>query len=237
MFTKLFGNKNADYEIKDKVSILIPTMFDSRYIIELCIKSIRKYTKPDTYQIIVCDAGVDDETRRYLNQLDNVQLIKATDWMRPKDDLAAAVTTKYYLLMHDDLQITSHGWLEKRVCLMEQDENNAIVGAIVKNYHKTKRFFPLGLLVKTDASRELDLKWGKQPEAGYDTGALAYEKFIKQSRYKFVKCKINPEIHHFSSMTWPKYKTRDNTENLDTLLDERQMKIETIKKILAEDDY
>lgn len=233
----VFGKKP---KLEGRVSILIPTMFDSRYTIELCLKSIRKNTDYSHYQTIVCDAGVDEITRDYLLDLvhkNEIELIKATDWQRPKDDLVRAVDTEYYVLMHDDTQILKRGWLTRRLNLMNRSEKNAIVGTIVKNYNNTKRFFPLGLLVKTSVSRKLNLKWGKQPDRGFDTGALAYVRFFSQNEFKFVLYKMSKDIRHFSDMTWPKYHTVESYPGLNEKLKEREKKIRFICEILEKEAY
>jgi len=225
-------------QVCGRVSILIPTMFDSRCIIELCLKSIWKNTDYPDYEIIVCDAGADGDTRLYLDSLvkeNKIKLIKATDWERPKDDLARAVTTEYYIVMHDDTQIMKKDWIRRRLILMVKDPNNAIVGTTVKNYHKTNRFFPLGLLVKTAVSREIGLVWGKQP--GFDTGALAYEKFFSQKKYKFVSFKMSRDIRHFSDMTWPKYHNEQSYPGVDKKMKERERKIQLIRSVLDKEAY
>lgn len=227
-------------DIAGSVSILVPTMFDSRYIVELCLKSIIKYSDYPDYRIVVCDSGVDETTGSYLSDLaqkGEIELIKATDWQRPKDDLVRAVKTDYYLLMHDDTQVLKSGWLTRRLRLMCKDEKNAIVGTIVENYNRTKRFFPLGLLVKTSVSRELDLVWGKQQDIGFDTGALAYRKFFSQDTYKFASYKVSRDIRHFAEMTWPMYHTKEDYSGLDEKIAERKKKIEIIKDILANNRY
>ncbi len=227
-------------KIAGKISILIPTMFDSRYTIELCLKSIEKYTEYPEYEIIVCDAGVDKTTEVYLLDLayaNKIKLIKATDWQKPKDDLVRAVTTEYYCLMHDDIQIMKYGWLTRRLLRMNNNKNNAIVGTVVGNYNNTKRFFPLGLLVKTAVSRGLGLVWGKEPDKGYDTGALAYIKFFSQTTYRFVSYKVSRDIRHFSEMTWPKYHTSESYPGLDKKLTDRERKIKIIQDILEKNKY
>lgn len=233
-----FNNKQKPL---GEVSILIPTMNDSRYIIELCLKSIQKNTNYKDYKIIVCDAGVDQETYNYLHNLaanGEINLIRATDNQRPKDDLAKAVNTDYYVIMHDDIQIRKKDWLTRRMQLMVRSKNNAIVGTIVHNFgRKANRFFPLGLLVKTDIARKLDLKWGKQD--GFDTGTLAYNKFFSQNEYKFVNYNVARDIYHFMSMGWPKRKLGEKGmyPELEMILNDRNKKIIRIRKILETNSY
>lgn len=228
-------------KLAGRVSILIPTILDSRYIIELCLESIKKNTDYPDYRIIVCDSGVDNTTYAYLSGLaknNEIKLIKATDRQRPKDDLVKAVDTEYYVLMHDDIKILKPDWLTNRMSLIKRDQKNAIIGSTVRNlFNHKKRFFPLGLLVRTDISRKLDLKWGKQPE--YDTGALAYETFFSQKEFKFITYRFSKDIYHFSEMGWTIRKEKDGEycPGLENKLEARTNKIKQILEILRKKDY
>jgi len=235
---------NKERDIMSKISILIPTRFDSRYIIELALRSIWKNTDYPSYQIIVCNSGVDEVTEKYLISLAEgreIKLIKATDCRCPKNDLVKAVETEYYVLMHDDVQILKSDWLTRRMQVMGQDRRNAIVGMAVRNYGQlfVRRFFPLCLLVKTEVSRKLDLKWGKLPERKLDNGAIAYERFFCQREYKFVPFDYKYDIRHFGNLTWPvrKYHLKEKFSDLEGKLRERERKIAEIKEILEKKLY
>jgi cellulose synthase/poly-beta-1,6-N-acetylglucosamine synthase-like glycosyltransferase len=228
--------------LKGRVSILIPTAFDSRYIIELCLKSIQRNTDYPDYQVIVCDNHTDESTHNYLTELeqkDEIRLVKTTDIERPKDDLVRAVDTDYYVLMHDDIMIKKRDWLTKRMLFMNKDPRNAIIGTIAYNFgnKEIKRFFPLGLLVKTEVSCQLDLKWGKQQN--FDTGSLAYKKFFSQNEFKFIPYRVSRDIHHFSSMGWTKRKIliEGSSPYLEEEIKKREMKILKIRNILADNTY
>ena len=239
MFEWLWASGKRD--VDGAVSVLIPTMFDSRLIVELCVRSIQKRTDYPEVKIIVCDAGADEEAKAFLHELESegsIRLIQATDWERPKDDLAAAVDTPYYVVMHDDCYVTDSRWLRRRMRLMLGDPRNAVVGTTLPNCYQPSltRFFPLGLLVKTDAAREMGLKWGKQVKEGFDTGALAYQKFLQQTKYRFVYYKTSRDTHHFSQMTWPKYQDATRPE-IGKLLAERDAKIAKIKRMLETGAY
>ena len=156
--------------MKKIVTILIPTRFDSRFMIELCLESIKKYTDYP-HEITVGDAGVDEETKKFLENRSDIKLCSVGNPTLPKDSMIKYVNTPYFMFMHDDTQILKKGWLEKRVTLMERNSRNAIVGPVVANfvygwkrrflYKRTmRRFWPLALLVKTDVQRELNLRWG-----------------------------------------------------------------------------
>jgi len=228
-------------DIKGKVSILIPTIHESRYTIELCLKSIRRHTVYPDYQIIVCDAGVDAPTRQFLEEEErakNIRLIKAKDMERPKDDLVAVVDTPYYIIMHDDIMIRKAGWLTRRLALLLKNEKNAVVGSIVRDFDKSKkRFLPLALLVRTDVSRNLDLRWGKRDK--YDTGGLAYQKFFSQKEYRFVPYPIARDIYHFAQMSWPRQKKHKDQvdDGITRLLEQREEKIRYIRNLLETDRF
>lgn len=237
----MFGFFSRKTRPTGKVSILIPTIFDSRYIIELCIKSILKYTEYPDYQIMVGDAGIDDTTREYLLQLqteDTIKIIKIMDSERPKDELVCNVETEYYMLLHDDVRIMKSNWLETRLDLINRNRNNAIVGTTVKNSWNShgKRFFPLGMLVRTEASRQMNLIWGKK-RPDFDTGFLAYKTFCEQDKYKFVKYKISKDIYHFAEMGWPQCSHNKNHSKLDVKLQERERKVLAIRDMLDRNDF
>ncbi len=230
---RFFGKRTQP---RGSVSILIPTIFDSRYIIELCIKSIIKYTEYPDYKIIVGDSGVDSETFDYLSKLESdgtIKLIKVVDWERPKDELVKHVETDFYMLMHDDIRITHNRWIENRLSLINRNENNAIVGKVVRNSGKYQgvRFFPLGLLVRTEASRQMNLVWGKR-RPDFDTGFLAYRIFNEQNKYKFVDYKVSKGIYHFAEMGWPQCPYNQGKSNIDEKKRDREMKILAIRDML-----
>lgn len=228
-------------KISGKVSILIPVRGDSRYTLELCIKSITKNTDYPDYQFIICDDSVNKETGKYLTELEKTigaRIIKSTKPGIPKDDLVRAVDTEYFIFMHDDIKISKKNWLSNRLLVMSRNPRNAIVGTVVKNFgnKKIKRFFPLGLLVKTNVARQLNLEWGKQLDKNLDTGGLAYQQFILQKEYQWVPYKISRDIYHLGSMTWVNCKGKDFPE-IDKLLKEREVKLETIRQWLETGQY
>jgi hypothetical protein len=242
------------------VTILIPTRFDSRYMIELCLESVKRHTQYP-YKVIVGDAGVNEETRRFLESRNDIKLVKAENPSLPKDSLIKYVETPYFLILHDDAQVMVDGWLERRVKILENRQNIGIVGPVVANFvygwkrrflykRSMRRFWPLALLVKTDVQRELSLRWGVIRKddndsykylkyfghrSSYDTGGMAYQQFVCDGRYKYVKCKFHKEIKHFGGMTWPVKKKVQNEKagfNIDIAVDNRNKKLQHIKALL-----
>ncbi|MCK4463248.1 MAG: glycosyltransferase [Candidatus Omnitrophica bacterium] len=234
--------------MKKEVSILIPTRFDSRYVIDLCLRSIRKYTEYP-YQIIVGDAGIDEQTRQFLETQKDIRVVSCSDPIRPKDHLARVVDTPYFIILHDDVQIIRKGWLKRRVEIMERSPQIGAVGVLAYTYLYgwrrffafsvlNKRFFPLVLLVRKEMQDELDLFWGKIE--GFDTGAIAYLQFKRQKKWKMVNYKFNNDIKHWGGMTWLMRKKicKEKTNlDLDKLVEERNEKIESIKNILLSKAY
>ena len=230
------------------VSILIPTRFNNRYLLELCILTIKKYTE-QPYEIIVGNAGADKEALEYLKNQTGVKTISCPDSIRPKDYLARNVSTPYFLFLHDDAQILKAGWLKRRVDLMEKNKNTGIVGVLSTNYkyglnkflpHSVieKRLFPFAMLVRKSTQDELDLFWGIVK--GFDTGGLAYLQFIKQKKWKFVSCRFDKEIRHWGQMTWViKERTKEELRllNYSFLKEERDRKLSLIRNLIKSGNY
>lgn len=233
-----FFNKQ---KLSGRVSILIAVRGDSRYTLELCVKSIIKNTDYPDYQFIICNDNVDEETSKYLAVLEktvDARIVKCTNPGIPKDDLARAVDTEYFIFMHDDIKIKSKDWLSNRLRVMAKNPRNAIVGTVVKNFgsDKVKRFFPLGLLVKTEVAKKFNLRWGKLPDKGLDTGGPAYQQFFEQKEYRFVPYKISKDVFHFGSMTWVTCKD-ENFPGINKLLKEREERVKLIKYWLDNNKY
>jgi len=216
-----------------KVNIMLPSRFDSRLLLEMSLRSIQNNTTYPDFDITVCDAGVDDDARSFLEQearSGSIRLIEATDPQRPKDDLALRADAPFYLLIHDDIYIKRADWLCQRMRLMLSNPAIATVGLTAGNY-KTKgmRYFPMGLLVRTAAAADMGFKWGMQEDL--DTGAIAYRTLIGQSKYRHVEYQCTRDIHHFSKMTWPKRKD-ENLPRIQELLRERAIKLDQIRELL-----
>ena len=239
--------------MKKKVSILIPTRFDSRYTIELAIRSIQKYTDYP-YKIIIGDAGVDNETQEYLSTQQEITVVKCPDSQRPKQFLAEIVDTPYFIFLHDDTQILKQDWLIKRIKIMESNPYIGIVGPRGYNYVNgwkrlislsplKKRFFPLGLLVRKETQDALGLFWGKIE--GFDTGAIAYLQFLRQKKWKFINFEFKKDIKHWWSMTWimrsefnREYNPRlSSSFDYEAIKNIRNQKMLIIKEILSENKF
>ncbi|MBF0478886.1 MAG: hypothetical protein HQL26_05330 [Candidatus Omnitrophica bacterium] len=239
-------------KILEPVTILIPSRYNNRLILELNIKTIRKYTTDYPYKIIIGDAGIDKETMDFLTQQNDIEIVVCPDQKRPKDHLARICNTKYFIFFHDDIHILRPGWLSRRVEIMETNPqigvsgvmgNNLIPGWKWKQFIPFlpvlyKRFFPLMLMVRNETQKELDLTWSKIK--GFDTGAIAYYQFCRQKKWKFKPYPFKHDIKHWGAMTWVvQHKTDHQPSKLDlnNLLLIRTEKEQLIKKILESGQF
>lgn len=249
------------------VTILIPTRFNNRWILELNLRSIRKYTHYP-YRLIVGDAGIDEEVAEFLEQQRDVRVVRCPDPLSPKDHLARAADTPYFLFLHDDAQILQHGWLTRRVRVLERRPDIAVVGPVGLNHAENlgwraqrvlkpirglfsptaRRFFPFALLVDGRAQEDLGLFWGRHQE--FDPGSIAYLQLMRRrldkrpttKRWRFVEYGYKPDVKHWRAMTWPvrqKHVERGSSPfySVDRKLEERDEKTRIIKKILENESF
>ena len=99
------------------ITILIPH-FQTLDSIKLCLRSIRKFTRPP-YVVRVLDNGSQDASLDYLRSLRWIDLVAADSandiWKAHYLSLNKAVsqlTTPYFLLMHSDTYVHRPGWLD-----------------------------------------------------------------------------------------------------------------------------
>lgn len=118
------------------VSIIIPN-YKTRFMTELCLRSLKRYTDMSRVEVIVVDNDSRDDSVEYLRGLDWIKLIeRKTDGetgpvMHSKAlDLALeGVKSKYTLVMHTDTIVTCSGWLDFLIDKIEENERIAAVGS------------------------------------------------------------------------------------------------------------
>lgn len=232
-----------------EVTILIPSRFNNRWVLDLNLRTIRKYTTCP-YRIVIGDAGIDEETLNFLHDQKDVTVVQCPDPVRPKEHLARVVETPYFVFLHDDVQILKKGWLKRRVDMMENNSELGIVGVLgtnkmsVSRWKKlwfsfsplNKRLFPLVMVVRKQVQDELDLVWGMRPPA-FDTGGIAYLQFIKQKKWKFKWCKFNDDVKHWGEMTWVMKKREKTTLNMEQLRNTRDTKVSMIQDLVKQENY
>lgn len=146
-----FGDHHADIcylcygkvEIKDEekpqVSIIIPVYNQFVYTYK-CIKSISKYSKDVTYEIIIADDVSNDGTKCLASYVENLKIVrneKNLKFLKNCNNASKIARGKYILFLNNDTQVTKN-WLSTLVDLIESDKTIGMVGS--------KLVFPNGLL-------------------------------------------------------------------------------------------
>ena len=121
---------------KKKVSIIILT-YNQLAFTKDCIESIRKYTKPGSYELIIVDNASTDGTREWLieqqkNNTDIQVVLNEENLGFPKGcniGISQSQKKSDILLLNNDTIVTIH-WLDNLVTCLESDETIGAVGAI-----------------------------------------------------------------------------------------------------------
>jgi len=118
----------------NQVSILI-TNYRCREAIELAVESVRKYTKPRSYKLIVHN-DIDPKYMEYT--LQNTRYLKECErkgWLelieseknlghgKSLDILIKRCDTDYAVILDSDVQILRHGWLEEVMSLFKDERD------------------------------------------------------------------------------------------------------------------
>ena len=118
-----------------KTSIIILTYNNLALTID-CIESIRKYTKKDTYEIIVVDNHSTDDTVSWLKDQEDLQVILNKENVGfPKGcniGIANASKDNDILLLNNDTIVTTN-WLENLQTCLYSDLKIGAVGAVSNN--------------------------------------------------------------------------------------------------------
>lgn len=119
------------------VSIIVPH-YQTESLARLCLRSIRRYTHPIPYEVIVVDnASGDGASLEYLRQVEWIRLIDRQRGVSRTPSLAhkeavdigiAASQAPYVLSFHTDTIPICDGWLDWLLEQMSADEHIAAVG-------------------------------------------------------------------------------------------------------------
>lgn len=118
-----------------RTSIIILTYNKLDYT-KLCIESIRKYTKADTYEVIVVDNNSTDDTREWLKKQQDLKVILNDENLGFPGGcnvgINAAEQGSDILLLNNDTIVTPR-WLENLNNCLYSDEYIGAVGAVSNN--------------------------------------------------------------------------------------------------------
>ncbi|MDO7906573.1 glycosyltransferase [Paenibacillus sp. JX-17] len=117
-----------------KTSMVVLTYNQLEYT-KLCIDSIRTYTSPETYEIIIVDNLSTDGTREWLKEQPDLKLILNDENLGfPKgcNQGIEAATGELILLLNNDTVVTSH-WLDNMITCLNSSPDIGAVGCVTNN--------------------------------------------------------------------------------------------------------
>ncbi|MBO9605457.1 MAG: glycosyltransferase [Paenibacillaceae bacterium] len=115
-------------------SIIIVTYNKLDYT-QACISSIRQYTEPGTYEIIVIDNQSGDGTRDWLLEQEDIRVILNDDnagFPRGCNQGIELARGDYILLLNNDTIVTTH-WLTNMLACFSSDDTIGAVGTVTNS--------------------------------------------------------------------------------------------------------
>lgn len=120
-----------------KVSIIIPTK-NSLSLVQKCIHSVRQHTSYPNYEILIVDNQSNDpKVKEYLMAESSKNCLKVIQYDDPFNhsdinNIAVKSTdSEFVVLMNNDVEIVSDGWLEQLVATAQIDDSIATVGGLL----------------------------------------------------------------------------------------------------------
>jgi O-antigen biosynthesis protein len=120
-----------------RVCVIIPTRNERERLLA-CIEALRKHTRYPNYEILVIDSLSDDaRLLAWLSAESSAGRLRVMRYDKPfnhseMNNLAVqSVETEFVVLMNNDVEVTSDGWLEQLVATVQLDERSAGVGALL----------------------------------------------------------------------------------------------------------
>ena len=214
-----------------QVTLFISSL-NTRYPLELTIKSLLKNTSYPNFQLLIADNASVDGSLEYLESLQianiPIKLIKSnkarlhSDWL---DEVYKTVDTPYWIAVDSDLLFFCQDWIVDMVNVMQNNPNLYLLNAeksaaewvgaepvsgeiIEMGEHPSTWLF----CVKTDLRDHVDSSFkfanlGKNPETGraktYDTGGVLLNTMREKGlRYDYMPSWFFYKYYHFGSMSW-----------------------------------
>jgi len=182
-------------------------------LITLCLRAIRKHTRPELYEVVVVDNGSQDDSLDYLRSLPWIRLIERGKDV-PENWVHAFITaldvgfansrSKYFTVMHSDTIVKHPGWLERLMAPLEADPTCAAAGAwklelrhpvleFTKNITDTKK---ARLWLRRTLLGDAEARQLKREICPRDYCALYRSEPIRRLGLRFFRCD-----------RWPRYTT------------------------------
>ncbi len=190
---------------------------NTREALNLCLLSLRKYTK-GPYRVIVIDNSSTDGSLELLKTFNWVKTIKVSGIKlgerhgRALDLAVKKVRTKYFLALDSDVEILDHNWLSDMVKKISR-KNAAFVGEVTPKQKTSywgnfkERALPYCLLVDANFFKRNNCTFVPEyswKHKGYqsDVGADVLLKAKKTNQpYSILDEDIKNKLFHYGSMT------------------------------------
>ena len=123
----------AKVEGRPKVSLIVPTR-DNVSLLKNCIESVERETTYDNYEILIVDNdSADPETLKYLASTPHrvVPFREPFNYSRINNFAVARSEGDYVVLLNDDTEVISDGWLEAMLEHAQRPEVGAVGAKLV----------------------------------------------------------------------------------------------------------
>lgn len=160
-----------------KVCIIIPTR-NNPAILRRCLTALRSHTRYPYYEIIILDNQSDDPAFHELVRREGVRVVKYDKPFNHSDmnNMAVdSVHTDWVVLMNNDIEILSHGWLEQLVAVSQIDVTIAMVGGLLLYPNGTVQHSGMIMGIRGVAGHAH--KYMKTNSVGYNGRLLALQQF------------------------------------------------------------
>lgn len=150
---------------------------DSPEWAELLVKSIRKFTVPGTYEIIIVDNGSLERNLIWLKRQSDIQIIENSGNLghgQAMDQAVEAATGQYVCVLDIDAHIQRDGWADDLMVLYHADPKIRLVGCVGPSH---KPLHPPLFFFEQSFIRDHGLSFAYQPEKdprSTDTAQLIY---------------------------------------------------------------
>ncbi len=143
-------------EEPEKVSILIPNKNHVRTL-RRCIQSVLQKTTYPNYEILIVDNGSDEPAlSEYYRELQEHENIRVLHYDRPfnfsaiNNYAAGQATGRYLVLLNNDIQIITPGWMEEMMMYVQREDVGA-AGAML--YYPDRTIQHAGIVLGLGADR------------------------------------------------------------------------------------
>ena len=130
------GYYHVRYEItgNPKVSVIILNR-DHRELLERCVNSILTKSTYSNYEIVICENGsTDKDILDYYDELKKEPKVRIANWQGSGEFNYSALNNfgaknasgDYYLLLNNDTEVISEGWIEELLGLAQREDSGAV---------------------------------------------------------------------------------------------------------------